>query len=98
MQLSGNSQPATLVSAGFGTLRFAIAPVSFAVGSSNPAVGVITNSPRTKAGNQSCINQNAGGQFQFDPLAAGTTNLNLTQPAGFATPANLAQSIVATVN
>jgi len=33
----------------------------------------------------------------FDPLTAGTTQLTLTQPAGFANPANLRNSITATV-
>ena len=66
--------------------------------SSNPAVGVMTNSPRTLAGNQSCINQNAGGILVFDPLSVGTTTLTVAQPAGFATPANLASAILATVN
>ena len=73
-------------------LRFGIAPVSVGVTSSNPAVGVMVNSPGSIAGNASCT-----GGMQFDPLAVGNTTLTIGTPAGFSTPNNL-QSISAIVN
>jgi hypothetical protein len=73
-------------------LRFGIAPVSVGVTSSNPAVGVMVNSPGSIAGNASCT-----GGMQFDPLAIGNTTLTIGTPAGFSTPNNL-QSISALVN
>ena len=89
--------PGTLANEGAANLRFGVTPISIAMTSSQPAVGVLTNSPRTIAGAEGCISQNAGGQLQFDPLAAGTTTLTLVQPAGFSTPATLSQASVATV-
>ena len=104
--LSGNASinvcayqltPGTFVNEGQSTLRFGITPVSIIMGSSNAVAGVITNSPLTINGNQTCVSQ-AGSQFQFAPSAAGITLLAITQPGGYAVPGNISQSITATVS
>lgn len=64
--------------------------VDVEVTSSAPAVGVITTSPLTFPGNNSLQNT------QFDPIAAGTSQITVVPPSGFSTPSNF-QSITATV-
>ncbi len=67
--------------------------VEVAVSSSNTAVGEITTSPVSfQAGD------GASSTTQFDPMAAGTTTISMTQPAGFTAPTNRNQSIEATVS
>lgn len=61
------------------------------VTSSDPAVGVITTSPVTMTGGTNIVNT------QFDPLAAGTSQITVVPPTGFDTPSNF-QSITATVS
>jgi hypothetical protein len=63
------------------------------VTSTNTSVGTITGSPASIS---------AGGNYytqaiNFVPATAGTTNLNLTIPTGYFTPANQSTQIVATV-
>jgi hypothetical protein len=65
--------------------------VNVSVTSSNPAVGVITTSPVTFNGGVGTIST------QFDPLAVGSSTLEVVQPPGFSTPSNF-RSIPATVN
>ena len=55
-------------------------PISVAVTSSNPAVGVITVSPVSFSVN--VVNQ----QTAFDPSAQGTSTVTYVTPAGFDTP------------
>ena len=64
--------------------------VNVPITSSDASVGTV-NSPVAFAGNQSRVNTS------FHPLSAGTTNLSITQPAGFDIPTNLNQAITATV-
>ena len=67
--------------------------VEVAVASSNTAVGEITIGPVSfQAGS------GASNTTQFDPMAAGTTTVSMTQPAGFTAPTNRNQSIEATVS
>jgi hypothetical protein len=65
--------------------------VDISAASSDTNVGTIT-SPLQYTGNVSRVNG------VFDPLTAGTTELTMTQPAGFEIPANINQTITATVN
>jgi hypothetical protein len=65
--------------------------VDVPVTSSDPSVGTITVSPITFTANQSF------GDSAFDPLAPGTTDISITQPAGFSPPSNLATTVTATV-
>lgn len=64
--------------------------VSVAVANSTPAIGTISNSPVPFAAADQSDNA------IFHPLAAGTTNLTLTTPAGFSTPSS-SQQVAATV-
>jgi hypothetical protein len=67
-----------------------VAAVSVPVTSSNTAIGTISTSPVVfHAGDTSQVTN-------FQPVAAGTTTIAVTPPAGYSTPANY-QSIVATV-
>jgi len=64
--------------------------VNVAVVSTDTGVGTLT-SPITFTGNQSRVSGS------FDPINAGPTDLVMTQPASFQVPANLNQTITATV-
>ena len=74
-------------------LRPGIADVQVQLTNSDDTVGVLTGSTLTYTGGGSW-----SATTQFDPLAAGTTTIGLTQPSGFAQPTNGRSSIVATVN
>lgn len=66
--------------------------VDVSVASSNLTVGEITTSPVSfQAGD------GASNSTQFDPKAAGTATISMTQPAGFTAPTNRNQSIEAEV-
>src|SRR6202044_492109 len=68
------------------------APIPVSVASTNTGVGTVTGNPASIA---------AGSYFtqteSFQPVGAGTTNLNLATPTGYFTPANEPVQIVATV-
>ena len=85
--------PGLLTVAGYASLNPGIGTVSVPVGSTSPQIGSI---------NATNLNFTAGVgslTFQFTPLAVGTTNIVLTQPAGFTTPSQPSTyNIVATVN
>jgi hypothetical protein len=71
-------------------LRAGIGPVNVGVTSDTTSVGTITVSP---------LAFNTQDYYQttaFHPVSAGTTVLNIVQPAGFSTPSNY-QSVTATV-
>lgn len=82
--------PTTLNIAQIQSIRGGLS-VDVDVTSSATAVGVITTSPLTFVGNSNLVNT------QFDPIAAGNTQITVVPPAGFSTPSNF-QSITATVN
>ena len=72
------------------------AAVAVAVASSTTTVGTISGSPATFVAGGGWTNS----AISFTPVTAGTTNLTLTQPAGYSTPYSgsySAQQIVATV-
>jgi hypothetical protein len=76
---------------GYGSLNPGIATVSVPFNSSSTPVGTVTSAVTFSGGSSS-------GIATFTPVAAGMTNLSLTQPAGFSTPTPAAtQSITATV-
>jgi len=82
--------PNTLAWASDQPLRPGMNPVNVSVISSNPTVGMITNSPLT-------FNPNVGSvSTQFDPQSAGESLIQINTPEGFDTPSNY-QQITATV-
>ena len=82
--------PTTLNVVQIQTVRAGLS-VDVEVTSSAPAVGVITTSPLTFIGNDNFETT------QFDPLTAGSTQIEVVAPTGFSTPSNF-QTITATVN
>ncbi len=66
--------------------------VSVAITSSNTPAGTVTGSPATIA-----VGTYYTQAIQFVPGSVGTTNLNLAEPAGYFTPANVAVQLVTTV-
>lgn len=79
-----------VVSLGY-TLSPGVASVNLPIVSSAPSVGTITTSP---------VVFNPGDQCKstsFQPVSAGTANINPTTPAGYSTPATY-QTVVATVS
>jgi hypothetical protein len=71
-------------------------PISYSIASGTTSVGTISGSPATIPANSYYNNTS----IKFTPLTAGTSNLTLTQPAGYSTPyggSYSAQQIVATV-
>jgi len=68
------------------------APIPISVTSTNTSVGTVTGNPASIA---------VGAYYtqteSFQPVGAGTTNLNLATPSGYFTPANESVQIVATV-
>lgn len=71
-------------------VRGGITPVQVDVTSSDTSVGVITTSPIVFNGGATFVNT------AFDPVGAGTSNIDVLPPAGFDMPANFTQ-ITATV-
>jgi hypothetical protein len=67
-------------------------PVPVAVTSTAPTVGTITGSPASIA-----VGAYTTSTISFQPVAAGTTNLNLAIPTGYSTPSDQSVQIVATV-
>ena len=67
-------------------------PIPVSVTSSNTSVGTITGSPASIA-----VGAYTTSTISFQPVAAGTTNLNLAIPTGYNTPSNEPVQIVATV-
>jgi hypothetical protein len=67
------------------------ASLDVAVISSDPSVGTIVTSPVTFTGGDLTLST------EFDPVAAGTTTISITQPPGF-TPVAAKTSIIATVS
>ena len=67
------------------------ASLDVAVISSDPSVGTIVTSPVTFTGGDLTL------PTEFDPVAAGTTTISITQPPGF-TPVAAKTSIIATVS
>jgi hypothetical protein len=64
-----------------------------AVTSTNTNVGTVTGSPAAIA-----VGAYFTSAISFQPVAAGTTNLNLAEPSGYSTPSDQSVQIVATVN
>jgi hypothetical protein len=85
--------PGTLTAYSGGYLGPQGAPISVALTSASPTVGTISGSPAsfTVYGN-SYINS-----FLFQPVSAGTSNLSITEPAGYSAPSNEPLQITATV-
>lgn len=81
--------PGTGAVLGYGAITPA-ASVSVTVGSSNTAVGTITNSPLTFGANGNSATAN------FHSVGGGATNVSLTTPSGFSTPSS-GQQITATI-
>lgn len=75
-----------------GALGPQASPVPVAVTSTNTSVGTVIGSP-TSIPVGSSVTQN----INFQPVAAGTTNLNLAIPTGYFTPANESVQVAATV-
>ena len=89
---------AALSNNGFRVLRPGVTPISVTMSSGNTGIGTITGSPQTMSGGQQCSNAD-GNDFGFHPAGGtGTATLSLATPSGYSTPANLNQSIVATVS
>jgi len=86
--------PGTLNAYNYGYTLGPQAPgaVPVSVTSTNNAVGTVSGSP-SAIGVGTFYTQ----AISFVPVASGTTNLNLTEPTGYFTPANVAVQIVATV-
>jgi hypothetical protein len=84
--------PGTLAYAGVAQLNPGLGGTNVVVTSSNTAVGTITTSPVVFNGGEPNTYLPTG----FKPVAAGTTNINITQPQGF-TGSSLYTSIPATV-
>jgi trimeric autotransporter adhesin len=85
--------PGTLTDFTYGpTLGPQAAPIPVSVTSTNTSVGTVTGNPASIA---------VGAYYtqteSFQPVGAGTTNLNLATPSGYFTPANEPVQIVATV-
>jgi len=66
--------------------------VPVTVTSSNTSVGTVTGSPASIG-----VGSFATSAISFQPVASGSTNLNLATPSGYSTPANNPVQIVATV-
>jgi hypothetical protein len=88
---SARLNPTTLNFASHEELR-AGQSISVDLTNSDPAVGALTVNPVVFNGGAGVAVNTA-----FDPIAAGATTIALLQPAGFEVPANLNNSIVATV-
>lgn len=82
--------PTTLNFAAYQPMRGG-ASVDVSITSSDPTTGVITISPLTFEGNVGAIDT------QFDPLAAGSSTIEVVPPPGFSTPSS-DRTITATVN
>jgi hypothetical protein len=72
--------PGTLTYYTTSTLNPGLGGVSVAVTSSNTATGTISTSPLVFMDDSTQLNTS------FVPVATGTTNITITQPAGFSTP------------
>ena len=83
--------PTTLAIGQRQTLRSGLSPVPVSLTSSDPKVGVVTESPLIFAPGEGVR------QTRFQPQSTGSTDLILATPSGFTTPANARQSRV-TVN
>ncbi len=82
--------PGTLTVYGGGLVSPQASPVNLVMTSATTTVGTITTSPLVFTAGNNLVTT------AFQPVGAGTSNLNLTTPAGYTTPANTTQ-IVATV-
>lgn len=91
-------QPAILSSGvltvlGYGQLNPGIGTVAVPVGSTSPQIGTVSTSAVNFTAGVGSLN------FAFHPIAGGTTNIVVTQPAGFTPPSQPnTYNIVATVN
>ncbi len=86
--------PGTLTLYTYDDLGPQASPISFSVASGTTATGTISGSPATIAV-QSYYNNSS---IEFQPVAAGTSTLTLTEPAGYSTPSNEPGQITATVS
>lgn len=83
--------PGTLTLAGYATVNPGIGSPAVVITSSSTSVGTVSTPVTFASGSSS-------GSFTFQPVGAGTTNLTLTQPAGFnASSTAQTQQITATV-
>jgi hypothetical protein len=86
--------PGTLNAYNFG---YALGPqaggaIPVAITSTNTAAGTVSGSPSAIA-----VGTYYTQAISFVPVATGTTNLNLAEPAGYSTPSNVAVQIAVTV-
>jgi hypothetical protein len=85
--------PGTLTLYSYFPLGPQASPISFSIASGTTAAGTITGSPASITV-QGYYNNTS---VQFQPLAAGSSVLTLTEPAGYSTPSNESLQITATV-